>query len=370
MVYFLLFSTTSIIFYLAQRCKSRSQTAFYALSIIAILILSTVAGLRANNIGTDIGIYGTETYENSKESDSLAEGVRLYCSHVEAVFFAINYLASHTVGSYEFAKFLIALLPISLFFCGAKRYMKDVELWMLMLTFDLYFYNLALNLMRQAIAMAFIFWSLQFLEKRSIRKLLICSVFCFFIHKTSSIAYFAIMYIYWATGKDDKEQNRLLTLFACVCAVGVAVFPLMLKTAAEHIVLLKGYLAYIDAFTTRINKSDVVIRIFFIVLIWFATKRGATSRKVMRTALFFLFFDCAAQFLGVYTYYATRIGLYFFICGLPLLLKAINTSESSRRQKLVFSYSAIAALVAYHVICYGIGNNNETYPYSSDILGI
>ena len=126
-----------------------------------------------------------------------------------------NIIGADNCGSkFGVALFLIQFVMMALQAHALKRYMDIVPLWLSTLFFNLYFFNLNLNLMCQGVACAFFLWSLKFYETREFMKLLLCAVVCFFIHKSSSVAYFILFGFAFIVGRPVEKQPRLLILLA------------------------------------------------------------------------------------------------------------------------------------------------------------
>lgn len=372
MFYLTLFALTSILFFFAEKSYAKSRIMFYALSYAAIFLLAFVAGARDETVGTDMLVYGVQTYKTAVAADSFADKATLF-GWIDPGYYAIDYVTAKAGGGLGIALFLQSFIMTAFAFHGMKRYMPTAPLWLSMLIYELYFYNLTLNLMRQGIAMSIVLWSLRFFETRQIKKLFLSAVLCFFFHKTSILAYAAIFAMYWATGKNERFQKKFLIAVVSTGIATVSFFAAALAYLANFSPEFARFAAYggaVGSFKSGVSTLDVIFRMSAITVILWMSSTGVLTSKQRYVACMFFIADIAMQFIGLYTYFATRMGYYFFICEIPLLLSLLTKSRMSRRT-LALTNTCIAVFFCYYCVRFNyVQGNNETYPYSSESLNL
>lgn len=373
-LYLVLFAFTTIIFKVAQACYCRHWVGwFYAISSVAIFSLAVIAGCRDNTIGTDIHVYALRTFEAAKHSESLIGGYKSVKGISEFGYYLLNYISSIISAKFGVSLFFQSLLITSLVFFGVKDIVGVKHIALGMLLFNLYFYSLTLNLMRQGIAIAFVFWSYRFFQERKLHLLLLCAIIGYYLHKTSVIAYVIILALYWITSKDIKHQKRWLIISATISVLGVVLFGAILTYITQRVPLFEKYSAYgaNSAFGSALSTLDIILRLgIFTACLYLLQRRLCESRKCL-VILFFLIVDIAAQLLGVYAFFTTRIGYYFFACEIILFSSLISNSNGvSSRTKSLANFALITFLTVYCIRMYYVKGDCATYPYTSDFLGI
>lgn len=372
MFYLTLFALTSILFFFAEKSYARSRIMFYTLSYAAIFLLAFVAGARDETVGTDIHVYGIQTYRAAVAADSFLDKAAIG-EWIDPGYYAINYIAAKIGGGLGLSLFLQSLIMTAFVFYGMKRYMETVPLWLTMTLYDLYFYNLTLNLMRQGIAMAILLWSMRFFETRQIKKLILSAGLCFFFHKTSLLAYAAIFALYWAAGKSELFQKRFMMLVVAAGFCAVAFFAVALTYLSDISPTLEHFAAYggvVGTFKPSISTLNVLFRVAAVIAILTMSSIGILSSSERYVVCSIFIADIAMQFFGLYTYYATRMGYYFFICGMPLLLNLLAKARISKGT-LALTNACIVVFFCYLCIRFNfVQGDNETYPYSSETLNI
>lgn len=353
---------------MAQKANDRWPAIFWGLSLLAVLLLTMVAGCRDFSVGTDIHVYGLDTFNTAKSSlDDFWGGFQR--TRREFLFYAINYVAACFSDSLNASLFLQSLIIHLFALSGMKRYMGIAPLWCSMLMFELYFYAIMLNMMAQGIACVFLFWSLKFLEERKLKQLMLCMFVCFFFHKTSLFAYCALLFFYWVLGKDVKRQSKYLLFLAIGCATTVALFAVLMKLLT-NIPAFAIYQAYANGFFSGLSPLDVGLRFFFLGILLALHYKCSLRTDLFNYTMLFLIVDICAQFLGLYVFFTTRFGLYFFLCEIPLFLASIKSSQATIATKYILNTTTIILFICYCVKSYYINNWHDTYPYKSEILDI
>lgn len=374
MFYFLLFSISAILLFFAQKSYAKWPAVFWLLCYIDIFLLAFVAGARDYTIGTDVKVYGLQTWQTAKAYlGNFLEGSEH--TRREILFFAIDYLAAMVSDSYSFALFMLSFVMQALALHALKRYMDRVPLFLLMTVVTLYFYVLTLNMMAQGLAAFFLLWSLRYFEGRKFVPFLICIVVSFFIHHSSAIAGFVFLCLYWILGRDESKWSKYL-IAACVASVFVAiVFVAVLRLLASLFPVMGQFLAYGKAggsFKSSLSLFDLMLRlaIIFFVVLCKVRKVVGSDKRLFYFLSFLLVVDCVSQFLGLYTFYAIRIGYYFSIVEFPLFLVFVSDLKATKGSKSLICLSFVAYLCLYCWMCYFKFGWNEAYPYTSDFLGI
>lgn len=369
MFYLTLFALTTILFYFAQKSYERSRIMFYVLSYAAILLIAFVAGARDESIGTDVRVYGISTFERAQKAENFGDDVEVF-GWIDSGYYAINYLAASLGGGLGAALFLQSLIMTTLVFNGMKTYMATAPLWLTMLLYNLYFYSPTLNMMRQGIAMAILLWSLRFFEARQFKKFLVCAVVCFFFHKTSVLAYLTMFAIYWVAGKDEQAQKKYLLWAAIASATVVALLGAIMAYLATLSSELDRFNAYTSGFfEPSVSTLDVLFRGGAIAAILWLSSKGVVFSSRKYIACLVLIIDLAMQFLGLYSFYATRMSYYFFACAIPMIVSVLSESRLSKGSLTIVKTCLVAFFCYYCIRFYYVDGNNETYPYSSELLG-
>lgn len=356
--------------YFAQKCYARSHMAFWMVAYSAVFLLAFVAGARDNSIGTDISIYGYWTWQQVRyHLDSLADANNSV--YREFFYVLLNYVALHLSDRFGMFLFLLQFAMLAFQLHALKRYMNEVPLWLTTLTLNLYFFNLNLNLLAQGLACSFLLWSMKYFEERKFKQLLLCAVLSVFMHKTAVVAYLAIFGMYYINGLSIEKRGRMILIFGIGCAVVVASFAILLTALAESSEAAAHFIYYADGdFEARISKRDTALRLLFIVYAIVAMHKGWLDRQTALFALPFFITDVSAQFLGNFSYFATRFGYYFFFYELYLVPLMILRSKITIGTKTIVNASFVVFLLYYCVYSNYIQCNNETYPYTSEFLGI
>ena len=368
MLYLIIFALYAIVLYVAQKMYGKWPFAFWGLVYVVIFTASFLMGARDNNVGTDIGVYGYDTWRTARSyMGDFWEGN----NHVrrEPIFFAINYLAAFFSGKFGVALFLIQFVMMALQAHALKRYMDIVPLWLSTLFFNLYFFNLNLNLMCQGVACAFFLWSLKFYETREFMKLLLCAVVCFFIHKSSSVAYFILFGFAFIVGRPVEKQPRLLILLALACVGAIGLYIVILDYLTSTIPVLGQYAAYgVGVFESSVSTLDVLMRFLLIAYAIMAVRLKVLDARLALFAMPFFIVDLAIQFLGAYAYFATRIGYYFFVYEVPLTLVLLAKTRMTARSRYIVTTCLLIFFTYYCIRFNFVRGDGETYPYSSEYL--
>lgn len=370
MLYLTLFAVSAILLYFAQKSYARWPMMFWVIAYASIAAMCFFSGARDNTIGTDIGVYGLETWHTARSyMGDFWEG----SGHVrrEPLYFAINYVAAALSNRFGMALFLIQFAMMAFQLHALKRYMDIVPLWLSALVFNLYFFNLNLNLMCQGIAVAVFLWSIRFCESRDFKKLLLCAVICFFIHKSSAIAYATLFGVYYISGKPLKKQGRLIALLAIACVTAVVLYLAVLNYLTSSIPALAQYASYgVGVFKASVSTLDVLMRSMMIAYALIAMRSGLLDKRLALYAIPYFIIDLAIQFLGRYAFFATRIGYYFFAYEIPLSLVIFSRSKLTSRSKFILTSCIVLYFCYYCIRFYFVQRDGETYPYTSAFLGI
>lgn len=377
MFYLSLFAITSVLFYFAQKFEQKGAfVLFNILSATAIILLAFVAGCRDNTIGVDIKVYGIKTFNLALGSKDFWEGFA--GSRRELGYYAINYIASRFSSKIGLSFFLQNLTQHIFVFWGMKYYMKQIPLWLSMLIYQLYFYNLTLNLMCQGIALGFLIWSFKYVVERNFVRLLLCSVVCFFLHKSSAVAFLILFFITWVMGKQPKERIKYIVLTVIGGVVVLVFFTILLRLVSSAIPGMEYFVMYGGepgkrggGFEGNVPLTDVVMRLAMLFVALVCVRGRQSSIDSLHLFIFVVIFDLITLMFGRYAYFATRLCYYFFICDMVLFLKLIiSESRVTIRSRTFISLSLLSIILFCCIKWNLIMNYPSTYPYTSEFLGI
>ena len=349
MIYLILFFITSILFYAAQQLKDTSKVAFYVLSYLAIFLLALVAGCRDNTIGYDIRVYGEYTFNSASQSTSpLTDAFK--DEWVEPFFYILNYIAS-LFGGLGTALFLIMLVQTLFAFYGMKFYMDRAPLWMLMLSYNILLYATTLSLMRQGIAITFLIFSYQYVEKRKFSKLLLMAILGFFWHKSCAIAFVILFGIYFIYGRSEKAQKKLLFITISSCILTFGSLSIVLQSIIDILPIMSRYSAYADSAGTKgsgfrpdLNNTHIVLQLLIIGLALYLYLNKISTQRQFYILVIIILMNLSSQFLGLYTRFATRFAYYFLIVEIPLLFEMLNSDKIRKSTQVVLSNFVLLCL--------------------------
>lgn len=358
MIYLLIFFVTTLLFCLAYKNKDKKIT-FIILSIITIMCPTILAALRSTSIGTDVEVYVVPLFKQALISNSFSDFSNMVSAHdIELFFKLLIYFSTKFFSNINVTLFFIHL-PICLLFYVAAMQNKDKAYPPLVyLLFLLTFYNMSLNIMRQFIAVAVIFYAFKNLEKEKYLNYILLVIIASFFHVTAIISIaFPLIYI------ACKSKRRILysIILITVLCVGLINYNNLLSLLYNTGIIPYKYITRysITDYNISVNFADELIRIFPLLLIFFQSKIMKNSKNNIYFTTIAIF-DFVLIQVSILVPFAQRICIYFTIFSFINIARIIKNSKIN---KVPLSFVSILLFTIYFVYSYLYIGIAETYPY-------
>lgn len=374
-IYIIVFLISIGLIFVGENVKNKSKFLFY---FIAILIPSVLAGGRADFIGTDVRNYvePIQIYANtcSNVIDYLNSNVQLVnnvtFSRIEQGYTLLIYLCSRFDKTLFLNFFITEFLILTLILTGLykfKQQNKDFSISLGMTIYYLVFYNMSLNMVRQSIAMAFLFLGLIYLIQDKWIKYFVLVILATLFHRTAILGiifFFVYYFLGYAKHENDedvlknKQRNRSIIL-VIIFSLIIFNFPLLSRITGIFGLseLSQGYLVTLNY---GISRFDLLLRIPFIfifIVFWINSKNN--KYRYFYLVLFIL--DILLSMLGRMSTYSGRIAWYTMLLSLYITPDEISTL--SKRNKLLLEIFLVVYLFAYWYYTIVFYQFNQTVPY-------
>lgn len=166
LIYILSFITSSIFCLLAERKFDHNKLLSNIYFIVAVIIVSIIAGLRDYTVGTDISTYGNYLFNAANKNSHLIDYIKLY-PDIDLLYLVLNFIITRFFDNAHWLYFVIGILIYGFTLKGIIFYRRKISVSIGWLCFLFIFYGDTLNAMRQFIALAIVFWGFHFvLEKK------------------------------------------------------------------------------------------------------------------------------------------------------------------------------------------------------------
>lgn len=353
------------VFYINR--EKKNKIFFLLISFFVILIPALLAGLRGRNVGTDVNSYIMPGISHSIKATSLKAFLKT--DDLELIFGSFIYFVANNFENAKFIiLFFIEFIILLLVYSELIRKADKFPTWLGLFIFYFVFYNATLNAMRQYIAIAIVFFSSRYIEKKKIIKFLICIILALGFHKSSilCISFYPLYHLF-----KDNKRKKLKIILVFLLILLLCFYNKLLQFFTNQINLLPE--KYYERYSLNINDFDfqeveTSYRVIFLTCICFCYKKICKSFSGNSAYIYLLFLDFIFIQLGCFSRQAYRISLYFGIHILqiyPQLLGA-NKIKNDFNSKFYFLL-IISVSVAYWLYISIISNANETYPYVLDL---
>lgn len=406
--YTVLFLLTTLVFFLAGRCRS---VLCVVLDGIALLIPCIVAAARDSTVGTDLTRYGTWDF-NSVSVHGFSDGLRVLLDSQQpfgySVITSLDVSLFHSMPVHLFILQVLTILP---YYCAARYFVEKEQMWIAMLWYMTMLYPNSLNIMKQMIAVSLLLLAIIPVYNRQKVRFLITIVIAYSFHQTAILG--ILLYPFGRFilansrvrnglsqgGKDSlqKEESRGL-LFRAGLLLGVSfAFIALIAGGTEllsKVASLKGSYSYALEHVGEGSFSSLYFLLLLLLIVIgtmyycfsysqrfrdISESKAAAEDLIQRNQLDYLFFSLA--FIGVLTQQAAvitenfyRFSFYGLVFGGVYFGRKLAEQKAWLPQyRLVLWVLDIAMIVAQFVIFYKmcvVAGGNEIVPYTSQILGI
>lgn len=319
-IYLSLFIILSTLFWMAQvSFKSRKKNKLgLILSIIAIIIFCLFASLRNVNVGIDIKVYITPNFDYIiKNKINFLNFYKNQPISSNIGFAILTYLCSKTY-SLKFFLFMIEFLIVFPVFLGLYRLDKKNYIFLGMSLFCFLFFNITLSVMRQGIAMSFIFLfvcNCFSKEKNKIIKCIVDVILAITFHSSAFIIAL-IIFLFYILFKN--KCFKIITVISCLLIIFLFTYssflnvitPLISKIDARYAYYISRY--YHKSFSTEnLMATDLLFKTFIIIVPIFML---IISKKINWKIEFIVYLCLLGRYFMVLNgaiYESVRVAYYF-----------------------------------------------------------
>lgn len=388
--YILCFSLSCYFTKVASKYKNKNKKMEYIVfSVLAVLFPCILAGVRDATVGTDMGVYGNITFYRSLQMDFQDY---IISRGGEYLYLIVVYLCSHSLGTLQFQYFVLQAITIIPIYCTLQREKENRFTWFGMLVYYLMLFPYSLNLMRQCIAIAFLFWGFKYVQERNLRKYILVALIATLFHTTAAVGLVVYpVYVLMCTISEDlfklswynRHSNSLVVKIANkygkVLSWAIILMTIILLTQFSKLVTLlyqfsaEDYSHFYNQLQSYsklpIIREYIILSIPFFIIYFLNRKYYDHVENDIR-ALFTL------SAMGIILYQAAkisaetyRVSLYFHIF-LPLFVMKLLYYKKNAKERLIWMSIMFVCLILFWNTFF-IGEKwCQIYPYTSEILGI
>lgn len=345
--------------------KKKNQTLGIVASVFSILSLTWLCGVRDFSIGTDIGVYGEQTFQTAVKSLNLLD----YISNpygtsrsTEYGYVFLNYIISRFTNNTHIFLFIIGLIVNGIIFVSIYLLRDRVSLVLGWLTFCFLFFGTTLNLLRQSVAISLVLLGTVLLYKGHTKISLIPFILATSFHNSAVFAlliYFMGLLINKA--KLRSKVNKILFIFTII----IMFMPRIVAFLNEHGLLNDKYYQYILNTNNGISLNSILIRLPLLLLIIFIMWHKRNKLDKYNAWLYMLVVQemllIPLQSIGITV---ARLMLYFGVTKIiayPMALEEITIVNKITLQIIKLCYVLMLMIIFYEQVI--IAGNNQIYPF-------
>lgn len=365
-IYMLVFLTSIILFWIGQKLYEHGSRAVILGKIIlflAVLVPSILAGMRANSVGIDVDVYIAPNMRRacSNSVNSFVDCCLALDMAPEYFYMFLVYISSLFTADEWLLLFLLQFFTIGPIALAAIKLRKEISVPLAMGTYLFCFYNNTLNVMRQSVAVAFIFLGAVYIFKNSMKlntQAVVCLITACFFHKTGIIGVLAI-YTLCKISTIKLERWIYIMIYACIILIPVIITPIYEFFESQNLVN-DVYSVYANIFLysgikknwfvkspfTLGNTAMVLCWLFRISIPCFLLRQNNIKEKV----IYHISLCGAAIYLIVFytmnTIYGLRLSTFFDI--FIVLLVPYAAQKPNKKMKMLILWLMI---VMFWLLC-------------------
>ncbi len=312
-----------------------------------IIVLSLVSGLRNETVGID-------TYNYINAFKNIINGRLELAYGIEWSFRYICYALSFVFKDAQLFLALFSVSSITLIVLRLYEMRNWISFtWSIVIYYSIFF-MMSMNLTRQFVAVAIVFYATKYIQQGKNIKFLSCVFVAALIHQTAIIGlvYFFFNILLW--GVLGKKQK-------CVTIFFVAVAPVVMVYAGN---ILDSYTKYFETVTWDVGiflfvKFAVLFGSLFFLDFTEEDEFGETTVLKKFTVIAYAL-GLLLTFLGYMFKFVDRIGLYFYIFEavyVGYIFKQKNTKNNLMLKMLICAVFTVVFMGAV------FGNGQGQAPY-------
>lgn len=368
MIYILMLIFVIFISTIMHKNKDNKKVVIF-LSLVLLVSLSFVAGIRAMELGYDAKQYIPTIFKRLEKYDTFSTFSNGF--DFEFLFKVISYFAykihPNTISLMFFYSFVTTLFMLLFAYNEKDNLPFNCTLVIYYATLYLYSYNI----MRQAIALAIIFYSFSLLRKNKYIKSLLFLIVALLSHDSAFIAV-PIFIIKFVTERlDTKAKKTYFLTFTTVFVVALCFMYEDIIYLLNNIGLLPdkfvNYLSTYGDNAIDLNLADTLFKLLCVIISFFVLKMQKLEQDESYCFLIYALLALMMNIIAFKIYPIYRCGNYYFYLCLFYLFPKIKTLFCEEQQKFGngFMYAIVILFFLWKVI---LGNAYLIYPYSSDIF--
>lgn len=365
--YLIIIAISTALVYLSFKVeeKTDNKLLIFVSKAVAILFPAIIAGIRYD-VGTDYkGVY-EPLFEEILSGETL-QRIRTF----EIGYILLNRLVIWLGGNFNVLMFLASLLTIIPIYIGLSHYKKKICVPLAFFLFMLLFYQKSFNLVRQMIAVAFVFLGFTYLDfknddKKHIAiqclKYFACVIVAGLFQRTS----FVMLIIPFIR---EIYANPRLKVLSIASYVVLLVVILNFKAIGEFLTQFDSFKYYANYFK-GIGKPDIsiayFIRVIPVIIPFFFVRKKITEDRQMNFLYSMTVIGCILLLLGYLTQtYGERISYYFSIFQIVMFPYYIRCLKDNKFLYIASIILIILFNMAMWFYDYIYMKRDETIPYKT-----
>lgn len=372
MTYIIIFIISCILIELSERTTKHiaiGKIRIRVTSILAffsIILLSTIAGLRDNSIGTDVNTYVVYAFQRAKSYHGV---LNVFQNHyLELGYELLVYLCALISEDIHFLHFATAFIIYSCVYKFLKYFLNRSSVTFGLFIFLMMYYNTTFNYTRQWLGIAIILVGIKYMiENKTIFYYLYVG-FAALFHPSCLIAItFPFLLKLLRKHKDSFFRIMLIIIGLSICIIS---FDKIVNIFINAGILPIKYNNYFQG----VGNSSVIMQLFarlpVLLLGLMFYQKVCRNDDDIQFLFCFIVIDailgCCAPLIGD----ASRISIFFgiFQCVyVPKLIISIKKTYGRSVQRIML-LMLIIYYSAYWIYSIVIRNFGQTYPYLSDVL--
>ena len=333
--------------------NSRPNRIFWMISLMIPLLLSSLRW----KVGTDYSTY-VYLYNTFAHIDSLAQFFQSILD-TEPSFILLNILVKVIFDNYIFVFAFSALLILGFFYRAIEDYHEQSSVMLAVLVFLCLLFPTTLNIVRQMIAVAIVFFATRYVFLHKYKKAALWLIAALSFHYTALV----IVPFWFVRGKKRWERNARIVLFALLTLIVIG--DLLFRSAFEQLPLI-GLFAHNTEQGAKLGYGLLLLRLPIIIPVIIFREKLIAHDERNYYWIILLIFEIAFSHFGYIFDVFNRIALYFavsWVVLLPALVRCLPTRSAQYRMG-AYIIVVITGLWVYNT---AIQNYGDVLPYKNII---